>query len=212
MRDYRNAKAMAQTLREDLAEKSVNLSHSESLELVSRILGFRDWNVLAAKIEAERGEPTAISPEGQPATASTTFFCSFCGKSQHDVRKLIAGPDVFICDSCVELCDDVLLGEDAAKPVTAEDLRPRGTEELIILKAKVVRGLSMSRKLLEQLRPFSNAPADDKTKHSPQVAYFLRKPVDQRQSELRTIEIRIASMEGTLAMAQEILRERQVQV
>src|ERR1700722_19168982 len=36
-----------------------------------------------------------------------TLYCSFCGKSQHEVRKLIAGPSVFICDECVELCTDI---------------------------------------------------------------------------------------------------------
>ena len=35
------------------------------------------------------------------------LYCSFCGKSQHEVRKLIAGPTVFICDECVELCMDI---------------------------------------------------------------------------------------------------------
>jgi ATP-dependent Clp protease ATP-binding subunit ClpX len=41
----------------------------------------------------------------------TTLFCSFCGKSQHEVRKLIAGPTVFICDECVELCMDIIKEE-----------------------------------------------------------------------------------------------------
>ena len=36
------------------------------------------------------------------------LYCSFCGKSQHEVRKLIAGPTVFICDECVELCMDII--------------------------------------------------------------------------------------------------------
>ena len=40
-----------------------------------------------------------------------TLFCSFCGKSQHEVRKLIAGPTVFICDECVELCMDIIKEE-----------------------------------------------------------------------------------------------------
>jgi ATP-dependent Clp protease ATP-binding subunit ClpX len=39
------------------------------------------------------------------------LYCSFCGKSQHEVRKLIAGPSVFICDECVELCDDIIREE-----------------------------------------------------------------------------------------------------
>ena len=40
-----------------------------------------------------------------------TLYCSFCGKSQHEVKKLIAGPTVFICDECVELCMDIIKEE-----------------------------------------------------------------------------------------------------
>ena len=40
-----------------------------------------------------------------------TLYCSFCGKSQHEVKKLIAGPTVFICDECVELCNDIIVEE-----------------------------------------------------------------------------------------------------
>ena len=43
--------------------------------------------------------------------AKSTLYCSFCGKSQHEVRKLIAGPTVFICDECVELCNDIIREE-----------------------------------------------------------------------------------------------------
>ena len=39
------------------------------------------------------------------------LYCSFCGKSQHEVKKLIAGPTVFICDECVELCTDIIKEE-----------------------------------------------------------------------------------------------------
>jgi len=60
MRDFRDAKAMAQTLRETLNAKSVSLTHSESLELIARIFGCRDWNALAARI-ASAG--TAPAPE-----------------------------------------------------------------------------------------------------------------------------------------------------
>ncbi len=44
-----------------------------------------------------------------------TLYCSFCGKSQHDVRKLIAGPTVFICDECIELCNEIISEELAEK-------------------------------------------------------------------------------------------------
>ena len=44
------------------------------------------------------------------------LYCSFCGKSQHEVRKLIAGPTVFICDECVELCMDIIKEESKDSP------------------------------------------------------------------------------------------------
>jgi hypothetical protein len=65
MRDFRDAKAMAQTLREALNAKSVSLTHSESLELIAKILGCRDWNALAAKIQSSSGQtdsPAALPP------------------------------------------------------------------------------------------------------------------------------------------------------
>ena len=40
--------------------------------------------------------------------SKNTLYCSFCGKSQHEVRKLVAGPTVFVCDECVELCVDII--------------------------------------------------------------------------------------------------------
>ena len=45
------------------------------------------------------------------------LYCSFCGKSQHEVRKLIAGPTVFICDECVELCMDIIKEENKSSLV-----------------------------------------------------------------------------------------------
>ena len=70
MRDFRDAKAMAQTLREALNAKSVSLTHSESLELIAKILGFQDWNVLAAKIQFERQPPAIESGTSNRGTDS----------------------------------------------------------------------------------------------------------------------------------------------
>jgi ATP-dependent Clp protease ATP-binding subunit ClpX len=50
------------------------------------------------------------------APAEKLLYCSFCGKSQHEVKKLIAGPSVFICDECIELCNDIIRDEQAADP------------------------------------------------------------------------------------------------
>ncbi|MGI9417879.1 MAG: ClpX C4-type zinc finger protein, partial [Geminicoccaceae bacterium] len=50
--------------------------------------------------------------ESSDGSGKSTLYCSFCGKSQHEVRKLIAGPNVFICNECVELCADIIKEED----------------------------------------------------------------------------------------------------
>jgi len=65
MRDFRDAKAMAQRLRDALKSKSVSLTHSESLELVAKVLGFHDWNVLSARIQSER-QPPVTGPAALP--------------------------------------------------------------------------------------------------------------------------------------------------
>ena len=53
------------------------------------------------------------------------LYCSFCGKSQHEVRKLIAGPSVFICDECIELCNDIIREETASdKGAQGREVRP----------------------------------------------------------------------------------------
>ena len=61
--------------------------------------------------------------------SKNTLYCSFCGKSQHEVRKLIAGPTVFICDECVELCMDIIREENKTTLVTEQDGVP--TPQLI---------------------------------------------------------------------------------
>ena len=113
MRDFRDAKAMAHALRDALKAKSIETSHSDCLELISKTFGYENWNILSAKIEAaqphkaEDSTPSRARAQGSEP-GKTTLYCSFCGKSQHDVRKLIAGPTVFICDECVQLCDDII--------------------------------------------------------------------------------------------------------
>ena len=54
MRDFRDAKPMAQTLREALKAKSISITNSESIELIAKALGFHDWNELSSKIEVSR--------------------------------------------------------------------------------------------------------------------------------------------------------------
>ncbi len=60
--------------------------------------------------------------------STKVLYCSFCGKSQHEVRKLIAGPSVFICDECVELCNDIIREELEEKAATARSHLPKPRE------------------------------------------------------------------------------------
>jgi ATP-dependent Lon protease len=69
MRDFRDAKAMAQTLRESLTTKAVTISHSESLELVSRMFGVADWNTLSAVLQADRRDTLAPATRLKTSTA-----------------------------------------------------------------------------------------------------------------------------------------------
>ena len=70
MRDFRDAKAMAQTLRDALSARSVALTHSESLELVAKLLGFRDWNVLSARIQSDIAPPTGSPAQGREESSA----------------------------------------------------------------------------------------------------------------------------------------------
>ena len=67
-----------------------------------------------------------------------TLYCSFCGKSQHEVRKLIAGPTVFICDECVELCMDIIREEHKTTLVKSRDGVPTPREIYRVLNDYVI--------------------------------------------------------------------------
>ncbi|MCW5723770.1 MAG: ATP-dependent Clp protease ATP-binding subunit ClpX [Maricaulaceae bacterium] len=70
--------------------------------------------------------------------AKNTLYCSFCGKSQHEVRKLIAGPTVFICDECVELCMDIIREENKTSLVKSKEGVPTPYEIFKVLNDYVI--------------------------------------------------------------------------
>jgi len=77
----------------------------------------------------------------------TTLYCSFCGKSQHEVKKLIAGPTVFICDECVELCMDIIREEHKSTVTKSNEGIPTPLEICKILDDYVI-GQSKAKRIL----------------------------------------------------------------
>jgi ATP-dependent Clp protease ATP-binding subunit ClpX len=76
------------------------------------------------------------------------LYCSFCGKSQHEVRKLIAGPSVFICDECVELCNDIIREEIEETSVTSSTTKLPSPMEIKEILDDYVIGQTRAKKIL----------------------------------------------------------------
>ena len=79
--------------------------------------------------------------------SKNTLYCSFCGKSQHEVRKLIAGPTVFICDECVELCMDIIREETKSSGLKSGEGVPTPREIMAVLDDYVI-GQDFAKKVL----------------------------------------------------------------
>ena len=83
------------------------------------------------------------------STGDKLLYCSFCGKSQHEVRKLIAGPSVFICDECIELCNDIIREEGTtAEAARADKSKLPTPHEIRQILDQYVIGQDLAKKIL----------------------------------------------------------------
>ena len=85
---------------------------------------------------------------GKGDDSSKLLYCSFCGKSQHEVRKLIAGPSVFVCDECVELCNDIIREEVAESTETSGESKLPVPQEINATLNEYVIGQEHAKRVL----------------------------------------------------------------
>jgi hypothetical protein len=225
MRDFRDAKVMAHALRDALKVKAVEITHSESLELIANAFGYANWNILSAKIEA--AGPGAGAQE--PARPKT-LHCIFCGKSQHEVKKLIAGPSAYICDECVALCVDIIReegifdkifsplrpDEESGEPAYAtafQVMRGASSEELQDVLERGRGGMARHGRALQGIERrlamrAGEDPRGDDLLALPELAYLKNKSRDELLALQQTAQVELKRCEEGLRIATTVFAER----
>jgi hypothetical protein len=233
MRDFRDAKVMAQALRSALKYRAIETSHSESLELIAKAFGYDNWNILSSKIGGT-ARASAVLPVVREGASEPTMprllRCSFCSKSQRDVRKLIAGPSVYICDECVEICLDVIREEgmldrllksdeesgDPSRPDGFELARGTSSEELANHVARSRKHVERSRFHLEGIeRRLAMREGDDPAKDDilalPGYAHLQAASRQELLALQQSTQNYIKRCEEALRIATAVLAERGAQ-
>lgn len=212
MRDFRDAKAMAHSLRDALKVKAMEITHSESLELIAKTFGYDNWNVLSARIDA--AQPPSNPAAGQRAPAQPAIlYCSFCGKSQHEVKSLVAGPHVFICDECIDLCSDII-DEQLLRLVEGDEASARAmsSERLAHYVEHATKGAERHRLALQGIERAialrrSGVPLGD-TLTSPGVTHLKNKTADELLAMQKYPQDQLKRYEQALRTATAVLIER----
>jgi ClpX C4-type zinc finger/Glyoxalase superfamily protein len=222
---------MAHALRDAFKAKAVEITHSESLELIANAFGFANWNILSAKIEAagpradDEREPSPASAQ-EPARPKT-LYCAFCGKSQHDVKKLIAGPSAYICDECVDLCVNFIREEgnfdkffrpneksaDPADLTALQVVRGASSEELEKLLERGKRGVARNRLTLQGIECSLEMRArEDRRSDDPlsllELGYLKNKSREELLALQQTAQGELKRYEEGLPIATTVLAER----
>src|SRR3954463_12190938 len=184
MRDFRDAKAMAHSLRDALKARAMEITHSGSLELIAKTFGYENWNILSAKIDAAQPRSGETVTQQGPAPPAV-LYCSFCGKTQHEVKALVAGPHVFICDECIDLCSDII-DEQLLRLIEGDEAcaRAMSTERLSHYVEHASKGEQRNRLVLQRIERMlalrrNAAPADDDVLALSSISHLKNKTIDE---------------------------------
>ena len=210
MRDFRDAKAMARSLRDALNAKAVQTTHSESLELIAKAFGYDNWNILSAKIDAALPSADAQKPTQQ----DRPLYCSFCGKNQHEVNKLVAGPAVFICDECIDLCTE-FVDEQLRCLIEGDEAgaRAMSTDRLLHYIERARKSAERNRQLSQTIESVlalrgSASAANDRALQLPNIARLKDKTVDELLAMKTFSQSQLMRYEQALRTATPIVNER----
>jgi ClpX C4-type zinc finger protein/glyoxalase superfamily protein len=213
MRDFRDAKVMAHSLRDALKAKAMEVTHSESLELIAKTFGYENWNILSAKIDtAQPPAAPAAGPQGPAPLA--VLYCSFCGKNQHEVKSLVAGPHVFICDECIDLCSDII-DEQLLRLIEGDEASARAmsTDRLSHYVDQARKGEQRHRLALQHIERMlalrRNATAvDDDILTSSGIIHLKNKTIDELVAMQKFPQDQLKRYEQALRTATPVLNER----
>jgi hypothetical protein len=218
MRDFRDAKIMAHSLRDalkakTLKAKAMEITHSESLELIAKTFGYENWNILSAKIDA--AQPRSGPAAGHPAPPpQAVLYCSFCGKTQHEVKALVAGPHVFICDECIDVCSDII-DEQLLRLVEGdeESARAMSTERLSHYVEHARKGEQRNRLALQRIEQMlalrrSAEPMVDDILTSSGIIHLKNKTTDELLAMQKYPQDQLKRYEQALRTATPVLNER----
>ena len=213
MRDFRDAKVMAHSLRDALKVKAMEISHSESLELIAKAFGYENWNILSAKIDA--AQPQSGSTAGHPAPApQAILYCSFCGKTEHEVKSLVAGPHVFICNECIDVCSDII-DEQLLRLIEGDEASARAmsTERLSHYVGHARKGEQRHRLALQGIERMlalrrNGEPVDDDVLTSSGMIHLKNKTTDELLTMQKYPQDQLKRYEQALRTAMPVLNER----
>jgi len=179
---------------------------------MAKAFGYENWNILAAKIDAAQLPSGAASQQG--VAQAKLLYCSFCGKSQHEVSKLVAGPAVYICDECVGLCTDVV-DEQLIRLVERDEdsARAMSTDRLLHDLEHARKGAERNRlglQRIERMRAFRGGASaiDDGLLQLPSFAQLMTKTSDELRAMQQFSQAQLKRYEQAQRTARSILDQR----